>query len=78
MPSRLEDTMNKVVREHYPVEKLPEDLRGGFPPDARVRVTIVSESAPSAHPLLEAMHASDRPRRRREDIDRVMQLLRED
>jgi hypothetical protein len=33
--------MNRIVREHYPVEKLPEDLRAGFPAGSFVRVTLV-------------------------------------
>jgi hypothetical protein len=32
--------MNRIVKEHYPVEKLPEDLREGFEPDALVTLTI--------------------------------------
>ncbi len=32
--------MNRIVREHYPVSKLPEDLREGFGPHDEVRVTI--------------------------------------
>lgn len=34
--------MNKIVREHYPVEKLPEDLREGIE-GTHVRVTIIRE-----------------------------------
>ena len=32
--------MNKIVREHYPVEKLPEDLRRLVPEAAEVTVEI--------------------------------------
>ncbi|MDI4656413.1 hypothetical protein [Xanthobacter autotrophicus] len=32
--------MNRIVREHYPVEKLPEDLREGLPEGATVTVTV--------------------------------------
>lgn len=39
--------MNKIVREHYPVEKLPEDLRQSLPPGATVRLTL--EMDPSEH-----------------------------
>lgn len=35
--------MNRIVREHYPVADLPEDLRGGLPRDAVVRVTVENE-----------------------------------
>lgn len=36
--------MNKIVREHYPVEKLPEDLRGNFPDGTSVTIEIVDEA----------------------------------
>ncbi len=35
--------MNKIVLEHYPASKLPDDLRGGVDPSATVTVTIVEE-----------------------------------
>ncbi len=38
--------MNKIVREHYPVEKLPEDLREGIE-GPYVRVTVVTEQDPA-------------------------------
>lgn len=38
--------MNKIVREHYPVDRLPEDLREGIE-GPYVRVTIVREEASS-------------------------------
>lgn len=37
--------MNRIVREHYPVAKLPEDLREGLKPDEEVRITIETETA---------------------------------
>jgi hypothetical protein len=36
--------MNKIVREHYPVERLPEDLRGGLEGQATVTVTLEQEA----------------------------------
>lgn len=38
--------MNTIVREHYPVTNLPEDLREGFDIDARV--CLVLEAEPSS------------------------------
>jgi hypothetical protein len=38
--------MNKIVREHYPVERLPEDLRRGIE-GPYVRVTVIPEDTPS-------------------------------
>jgi hypothetical protein len=35
--------MNRIVKEHYPASKLPEDLRAGVDPTATVTVTIVEE-----------------------------------
>lgn len=35
--------MNKIVREHYPVEKLPEDLRAGLEVGQKVTVTLEEE-----------------------------------
>ena len=36
--------MNKIVREHYPSQKLPEDLRPEGSNDAWVTVTITPEA----------------------------------
>ena len=38
--------MNKIVKEHYPASKLPEDLRAGVDPLSTVTVTIVEEERP--------------------------------
>ena len=43
--------MNKIVREHYPVEKLPEDLRRLVGGAASVTVELTEETAPSLKPL---------------------------
>jgi hypothetical protein len=43
--------MNKIVRDHYPVANLPEDLREGFADDATVRVVL--EVEPSASEAVE-------------------------
>ncbi|MGP0058924.1 MAG: hypothetical protein ACLPID_06540 [Beijerinckiaceae bacterium] len=37
--------MNKIVKEHYPVAKLPEDLREGLEPQQKVTVTVTVEAA---------------------------------
>lgn len=36
--------MNKIVREHYPAARLPEDLRAAFGTNARVTVTVEEEA----------------------------------
>ncbi|AOO80749.1 hypothetical protein [Bosea vaviloviae] len=38
--------MNKIVREHYPIEKLPEDLRAELTGQGTVTVTIETEMTP--------------------------------
>ena len=35
--------MNKIVREHYPVENLPEDLRELLPDAAEVTIEVTVE-----------------------------------
>ena len=49
--------MNKIVREHYPVSRLPDDLRGGLEADALVTVVISTGEAaqPSFRSLFEAL-----------------------
>ena len=39
-----ERAMNKIVLEHYPASKLPEELRKGLASDASVRITVEEES----------------------------------
>ncbi|CAN7582598.1 hypothetical protein [Neorhizobium sp. LjRoot104] len=43
--------MNKIVREHYPVANLPEDLREGLERDATVRVVIESDAVADAQDI---------------------------
>jgi hypothetical protein len=42
--------MNRIVREHYPVAELPEDLREGFEPNEKVRVIIEPETRRVSRP----------------------------
>ncbi|KPH82029.1 hypothetical protein [Bosea vaviloviae] len=44
--------MNKIVREHYPVEKLPEDLRAELGLTQTVTVTIEPEIRSRQNDLL--------------------------
>lgn len=39
--------MNKIVLEHYPASKLPEELRGTIALDASVKVTVEEEAETS-------------------------------
>ena len=72
-------SMNKIVLEHYPAEKLPEDLRAGLPADARVRVTV--ESEPTIKPIksfAELLALRRPPYRTSEDIVREIRELRDE
>jgi hypothetical protein len=40
--------MNKIVREHYPVEKLPEDLREGLEGSPTVRIILETQGSSKA------------------------------
>jgi hypothetical protein len=54
--------MNRIVKEHYPAEKLPEDLREGLAPGSQVTVTIVEEEAPPEKAMsLDELFALRRP-----------------
>ena len=54
--------MNKIIKEHYPAAKLPEDLRAGVDPAATVTVTIVEEQRePERKVTLEEVFAARRP-----------------
>jgi hypothetical protein len=35
--------MNKVVKKHYPIERVPADLRSGLPERGRVHIEIEPE-----------------------------------
>jgi hypothetical protein len=55
--------MNKIVRRHYPVERLPEDLRQELPDVREVTVTIESvESEQNVEPMtFEEIFAARKP-----------------
>jgi hypothetical protein len=53
--------MNRIVREHYPVEKLPEDLREGIPAGEQVKVIVEPERvAFEDSPLLQDLPRPER------------------
>ncbi|MBG0811432.1 hypothetical protein IY145_18945 [Methylosinus sp. H3A] len=43
--------MNKIIRENFPAEKLPPELREGLDPKASVTVTIETETTPFERPI---------------------------
>jgi hypothetical protein len=67
--------MNKIVKEHYPAAKLPEDLREGLDPAQNVTVTIATEDATPEKPLsLKELFAMRRPPYR--SLEEIMDDLR--
>jgi hypothetical protein len=49
--------MNKIVMDHYPVSKLPEDMRAGLDLSATVRVVIEEETESRQKTAAESMEA---------------------
>jgi hypothetical protein len=71
--------MNRIVREHYPASKLPEDLRAGVDPGATVTVTIVEEEQSGKIATLEEIFASRQPPfRSAEEIDADLRRQRDE
>ena len=71
--------MNEIVRRHYPVSRLPDDLREGLAPDGLATVSIAPEPrGVEAELSLEQIFAlADRlPRRTADDIDAEVGALR--
>lgn len=73
--------MNKVVRAHYPIDRLPEDLRGELPASGRVSVEITVESDEPA--LGQGQFSRHRAQRRRgfrsaAEIDAHVAALRDE
>jgi hypothetical protein len=54
--------MNKIVKEHFPVSKLPVELRHGIDPAGHVTVIVLEEEkAPTRVMTLEEIFAARRP-----------------
>ena len=71
--------MNKIVREHYPAAKLPEDLRPSSDPNARVTITIQEEEKPQNAMTLDEIFAQTGFRRRtRQEIDAEIRRQRDE
>jgi hypothetical protein len=72
--------MNKIVRDHYPAAKLPEDLREGLPPGVSVRVSVEVESQHDACLTLEEIFALGRMGQPRtsDKIDADLRALRDE
>ncbi len=71
--------MNKIIREHYPAAKLPEDLRPSGNPNARVTITIEEEEKPENVMTLDEIFSQTGFRRRtREEIDAEIRHQRDE
>ncbi len=72
--------MNKIVREHYPAYRLPDDLRVGVDPKAHVTITVtVEEQRPERPPTLNEIWAMRRPPyRTKEAIDADLRRKRDE
>jgi hypothetical protein len=72
--------MNKVVREHYPADLLPEELRRDFQPGAHVTITISAEEEEPHETLsLDELFALRKPPfRSGEEIDRELRRQRDE
>jgi hypothetical protein len=72
--------MNKVVKEHYPASRLPEDLRTGVDPGATVTVTVEQEATlPTAVVTLEQIWSSRKPPfKTAEEIDGELRRQRDE
>jgi hypothetical protein len=72
--------MNRIIREHYPASKLPEDLRAGVDPLSTVTVTIVQEEKrPEKVVTLDEIFALRRPPfRTADEIDEDLRRQRDE
>jgi hypothetical protein len=73
------EAMNKIVREHYPAAKLPEDLREGLDADAKVRVVVEVEGEPrGAIPAFPERRVRDQPMTIEETKDLISKIRAQD
>ena len=72
--------MNRIVLEHYPASKLPDDLRAGVDPSSTVTVTIVQEEKrPEKVMTLDEIFALRRPPfRTADEIDEDLRRQRDE
>jgi hypothetical protein len=70
--------MNKIVRDHYPVSRLPDDLREGLAPGDVVRVVVENVEMPVASSRASLKQLLDEARSLRpigdDPVDRIRKL----
>lgn len=71
--------MNKIVRNHYPAAKLPEELRGSIAEGSSVKVTIEEEQErhPSRDELKRQLEAARGSLERKVSVDEAVARIRE-
>lgn len=71
--------MNKIIRENYPVAKLPDDLRNGAEAGDTVTITVAFEKRPDKVRTLEEIFSSRRPPyRTKREIDAEIHRQRDE
>ena len=73
--------MNKIVKHHYPVAKLPDDLRNGLSAAQDVTITIETEEEDRPEHVMtidEIFSARSSAFRTREEIDEDVRRDREE
>jgi hypothetical protein len=71
--------MNKIVRDHYPASRLPEDLRPTDDPDAKVTVIVEEEQRPEQVMTLDEIFSLTGFRRRSgAEIDAAIRQMRDE
>jgi hypothetical protein len=72
--------MNRIVREHYPASRLPDDLRGDVDPSSMVTVIVAEEEKrPERVMSLEEIFSLEGFRRRSaEEIDADIRKMRDE
>lgn len=71
--------MNKIVREHYPAGRLPEELRPNNDPDSWVTVIIEEEAKPEKVMTLDEIFSQKGFRRRsKKEIDAEIRRQRDE
>jgi hypothetical protein len=71
--------MNRIVREHYPVSQLPEELRPSDDPNIKVTVIVEEEERPEKIMSLEEIFSLKGFRRRSaEEIDADLRQMRDE
>jgi hypothetical protein len=72
--------MNRIIREHYPASRLPDDLRGDVDPSSMVTVIVAEEEQrPEKVMSLEEIFSLEGFRRRSaEEIDADIRQMRDE